>query len=88
MRRLLVCCLLVWSIADLAGADRGSAAALRSQLNAGTSGMLLVNGYTRNFVYAVSAYAAPATGRFGNSVRQPGSHILCGARRRPRAGRI
>jgi poly(3-hydroxybutyrate) depolymerase len=68
MHRLLVCCLLVWSIAYLASADRRSAAVLRtspvrSELNADTNGSLSVNGYIRNFVYALSAYAAPATGR-------------------------
>jgi poly(3-hydroxybutyrate) depolymerase len=68
MHRLLVCCLLVWSIAYLASDDRRSAAALptspvRSQLNADINGTLSVNGYIRNVVYAVSAYAAPAAGR-------------------------
>jgi poly(3-hydroxybutyrate) depolymerase len=66
MRRLLVCCLLVCSIAYQASVARGSAAAqgmssVRSQLD--TNGSLSVNGYTRNFVYAVSAHAAPPTGR-------------------------
>jgi poly(3-hydroxybutyrate) depolymerase len=68
MHRLLICCLLVWSIAYLASADRRGAAVLRaspvrSELNADTNGSLSVNGYIRNFVYALSAYAAPATGR-------------------------
>jgi poly(3-hydroxybutyrate) depolymerase len=34
-----------------------------SQPGADTYGTILVNGYTRNFVYAVSGYPAPATGR-------------------------
>jgi poly(3-hydroxybutyrate) depolymerase len=66
MQRLLVCCLLVWLIGYQAGDDRRSAAALRrsSELpQLDTFGTLSVNGYTRNFVYAVSASAAPATGR-------------------------
>ena len=68
MQRLIVCCLLVWSIAYQASGDQQSEAALLSspalsQLGADTNGTLLVNGYLRNFVYAVSAYPAPATGR-------------------------
>ena len=66
MQRLLVGCLLVWFIGCQASDDRRSMAALRTsavlpQLD--TFGTLSVNGYTRNFVYAVSASAAPATGR-------------------------
>jgi poly(3-hydroxybutyrate) depolymerase len=58
----------VWSIAYQASDDQRSEAALLtssvlSQLAADTNGTLLVNGYARNFVYAVSGYAAPATGR-------------------------
>jgi hypothetical protein len=49
MKRLIVCCLLVWSIAY--------------QVDADTNGTINVNGVDRNFVYAVSAYPAPATGR-------------------------
>lgn len=68
MRRLLICCLLVWSIAAVATNARGSAAGLRAalapaQVDAEITGTLLVNGYTRNFVYAVSSTAAPASGR-------------------------
>ena len=68
MRRLIFYCVLVWSIAAVAGGDRGNAAGLLaaaapSQLAAETSGTLSVNGYARNFVYEVSASAAPATGR-------------------------
>src|SRR6185295_3858361 len=68
MRWLVVGCLLVGSIAYQASdAQRGEAAQLTSpvlsQLEAETSGTLSVNGYTRNFVYAVSAYPAPAAGR-------------------------
>jgi poly(3-hydroxybutyrate) depolymerase len=68
MQRLLVCCLLVWILGYQASDVRGSAAALRtssvpSQPVADTTGTLSVNGYTRNFVYAVPAAAAPATGR-------------------------
>src|SRR5215217_5310073 len=67
MRRLLICCLLVWSIAALATDARESAAKQRAALgsalvDAETTGTLSVNGYTRNFVYAVSAAAAPASG--------------------------
>jgi poly(3-hydroxybutyrate) depolymerase len=58
MQRLLVCFLLLWSIAYLA-----SIAPLSPQLSADTNGSISVNGYTRNFVYAVSAAAAPAAGR-------------------------
>lgn len=49
MKRLIVCCLLVWSIAY--------------QVNADTYGTIQVNGFERKFVYEVSAYPAPATGR-------------------------
>ena len=68
MKRLAVCCLLVWGIVYQPSDDQRSQAALLrspvvSQLDADTYGTLSVNGYTRNFVYAVSAAAAPATGR-------------------------
>lgn len=68
MQRLIVCGLLVWSMAYQASGDQRSEATRltsfgRSQLEADTSGTLLVNGYARHFVYAVSASAAPATGR-------------------------
>lgn len=68
MQRLLVCCLLVWSIVYQAGGHQRSETAfltsrVLSQFDAATNGSLLVNGYTRNFVYSVSAYAAPAGGR-------------------------
>jgi poly(3-hydroxybutyrate) depolymerase len=58
----------MWSIAYQASKDQRSEAApltspALSQLGADTNGTLLVNGYNRNFVYAVSAYAAPAAGR-------------------------
>ena len=49
MKRLIVRCFLVWSIAY--------------QVDADTNGTILVNGVERKFVYAVSAYPAPATGR-------------------------
>ena len=58
MHRLLICCLFVWSIAYLA-----HTAPVRSQLAVDTTGTISVKGYIRNFVYAVSAAAAPATGR-------------------------
>ncbi len=68
MQRLLVCCLLVGSIAYLASAERRGSGALGmspvpSQLNAEISSSLSVKGYTRNFVYEVSTAAAPASGR-------------------------
>lgn len=59
MHRLLVCCLFVCGIAYALL----RAAPARSQLNADTEGGLVVNGYTRNFVYVVPASAAPASGR-------------------------
>lgn len=54
MHRLLVCCLLMWSIGY-------QAPAARPQLD--TTGTISVNGFTRNFVYAVSTHPAPAAGR-------------------------
>ncbi len=55
MKRLIVCCLLVWGIAYPAIGDQRS--------EADTNGSILVNGVERKFVYAVSTYSAPATGR-------------------------
>jgi poly(3-hydroxybutyrate) depolymerase len=49
MKRLIICCLLVWSIAY--------------QVDADTNVKVNVFGVDRDFVYAVSAYPAPATGR-------------------------
>jgi len=66
MYRLLVCCLLLCSLGSVAREERGAAAALhRSSAlpQQDINGSLSVNGYTRNFVYAVSAYPAPAAGR-------------------------
>jgi predicted outer membrane repeat protein len=57
MQRLAVCCLLVWSIAYQISSP------VVSQQAADTEGTLSVNGYVRKFIYAVSAHAAPATGR-------------------------
>jgi len=67
MHRLIVCCLLVWSIVYQASDDQRSQATPLTpsvaQLDADTEGTLSVNGYVRKFIYAVSAHAAPATGR-------------------------
>lgn len=69
MQWLVICCLLVGSIITYqASNDQRSEAAfltppVLSPLGADTNGTLQVNGFTRSFVYAVSAYAAPATGR-------------------------
>jgi poly(3-hydroxybutyrate) depolymerase len=56
MPRWIAGCLLVWSLANPAG---GAAAAMLAD----TPGTLSVNGYDRHFVYAVSAWDAPAAGR-------------------------
>ncbi|MEO7912500.1 MAG: hypothetical protein ABIV47_22865 [Roseiflexaceae bacterium] len=69
MRRLLICCLLVWSIAALASNAREEVASLHrlrvpgQVVDAETTDTISVNGYARHFVYAVSAAAAPAGGR-------------------------
>jgi poly(3-hydroxybutyrate) depolymerase len=67
MKRLMLGCVLVVSMVWLAHGDYRSAAALMSpvlsQPDADITGSISVNGYTRNFVYAVSAYPAPAAGR-------------------------
>src|SRR4029079_12099522 len=66
MQRLFVCCLLVWSISYQASDNRASTAAPRVSSvlpQQDTNGTLSVNGYTRNFVYAVSASPAPPAGR-------------------------
>jgi hypothetical protein len=57
MQRLLVCCLLVWSLGYHANHNRTSAAAQRRPsvlAQQDINGTLSVNGYTRNFVYALS----------------------------------
>jgi len=63
MRRLLLSCLVVCSIASIASAAARGALGARPHLAADTSASISVNGYTRYFVYAVSAAAAPAAGR-------------------------
>lgn len=68
MQRLILSCLLVWSIVYQVRAAQQSEAALSTAsalapLSAETNGSLVVNGYTRNFIYTVSAHAAPAAGR-------------------------
>ena len=68
MQRLIVGCLLVWSMVYLASGDQRSDTAQLvssgpSHWGAEINGTLLVNGYARHFVYAVSESAAPATGR-------------------------
>jgi poly(3-hydroxybutyrate) depolymerase len=52
MQRLIVCCFAALLVSSGL-----------SQLKADTNGTLVVNGYARHFVYAVSAYAEPPTGR-------------------------
>jgi poly(3-hydroxybutyrate) depolymerase len=61
MKYLIVGCLLLWSAAYLASDVQRSEA--RPQRKAEATGTISVNGYDRHFVYEVSAFAAPATGR-------------------------
>ena len=68
MQRLAVCCLLVWSFVYQASDYQGREAALPpafglSPLAAEITSTLSINGYDRHFVYTVSTYPAPATGR-------------------------
>ncbi len=59
MYRLLICCLFLSSLGYPVRDARRNIGPVQMD----TTGTLSVNGYTRNFVYAVSAYAAPAGGR-------------------------
>jgi poly(3-hydroxybutyrate) depolymerase len=58
MRRLIFCLLVIGVLAYARSAPQGVAAQ-----PAVTNGSIMVNGYSRNFVYAVSAAPAPAAGR-------------------------
>lgn len=66
MRGVRMWCVAAAIVAVLAGADTGRAAQptpSAERLAADTTSSISVNGYTRAFVYAVSAAAAPANGR-------------------------
>src|SRR5438093_13279105 len=55
MRRLITCCLLIWGISHQTPAILARPADI--------SASMVVNGYTRNFLYVLSTYAAPLAGR-------------------------
>ena len=62
MRRFILCCFVMGLVAYQASAARQSAATAPAAPSA-TNGSLVVNGYPRSFIYSLSAYPAPTSGR-------------------------